>query len=172
MQFTRHTHRHGVAGRVKDQGAGVPDRLANGHALTLRVAGGLPEGHVHCRFGGAVQVQGVHSQNLARSLHLVLLQCLARADHVAQGLGGILPEAGISQDAARRRRRDQRRKHSRHKVHRRDGLLGNHARQAVINRAVADGNALRPARGAGSEENVSILVQAGFHARKLLSGGC
>ena len=44
--------------------------------------------------------------------------------------------------------------------------------QAVINRAVADGNALRPTRGAGSEEHVSILVQAGFHARKLLSGGC
>ena len=44
--------------------------------------------------------------------------------------------------------------------------------QAVINRAVADGNALRPARGAGGEEHVSVLVQAGFRARKLLGGGC
>ena len=44
--------------------------------------------------------------------------------------------------------------------------------QAVINRAVADGNALRPARGAGGEEHVSVLVQAGFRARKLLCGGC
>ena len=226
VQFTRHAHRHGVAGRVKNQGAGVPDRLANGHALALRVGGGLPEGHVHRRLGRAVQVQRVHAQNLARSLHLVLLQSLTRADHVAQGLLSILTEASISQDAARRRRRGQRRQHGRHKVHRRDGLLGNHARQvggvavalrggndhggalgerpvqlphvhvkgdgglvqnavalphrnlmllpaqAVINRAVADGNALRPARGAGGEEHVSVLVQAGFDARKLLGGGC
>ena len=226
VQFARHAHRHGVAGRVKNQGAGVPDRLANGHALALRVGGGLPEGHVHRRLGRAVEVQRVHAQNLARSLHLVLLQSLTRADHIAQGLLSTLTEAGISQDAARRRRRGQRRKHGRHKVHRRDGLLGNHARQvggvavtlrggndhggtlgerpvqlphvhvkgdgglvqnavalphrnlvllpaqAVINRAVADGNALRPARGAGGEEHVSVLVQAGFRARKLLSGGC
>ena len=200
VQFTRHTHRHGVAGRVKNQGAGVPDRLTNGHALALRVAGSLPEGHVHRRLGRAVEVQRVHSQNLARGLHLVLLQRLTRADHVAQGLLSILAEASISQDAARRRRRGQRRQHGRHKVHRRDGLLGNHARQvggvavplrggndhggtlgerpvqlphvhvkgdgglvqnavalphrnlvllpaqAVINRPVANGNALRPAR--------------------------
>ena len=129
MQFARHTHRHGVAGRVKNQGAGVPDRFANGHALALRVGGGLPEGHVHRRLGRAVQVQRVHAQNLARGLHLVLLQGLARADHVAQGLLSILAEASISQDAARRRRRGQRRQHGRHKVHRRDGLLGNHTRQ-------------------------------------------
>ena len=226
MQFTGHAHRHGVAGRVKNQGAGVPDRLANGHALALRVGGGLPEGHVHRRLGRAVQVQRVHAQHLARGLHLVLLQCLTRADHVAQGLLSFPAEAGISQDAARRRRRGQRRKHGRHKVHRRDGLLGNHARQvggvavtlrggndhggalgerpvqlphvhvkgdgglvqnavalphrnlvllpaqAVINRAVANGNALRPARGAGGEEHVSVLVQTGFRARKLLCGGC
>ena len=44
--------------------------------------------------------------------------------------------------------------------------------QAVINRAVADGNALRPARRAGGEEHVSVLVQAGFRARKLLCSGC
>ena len=44
--------------------------------------------------------------------------------------------------------------------------------QAVINRAVADGNALRAARGAGGEEHVSVLVQAGFYVRKLLCGGC
>ena len=44
--------------------------------------------------------------------------------------------------------------------------------QAVINRPVANGNALRPARGTGGEEHVSVLVQAGFDARKLLSGGC
>ena len=226
VQLTRHAHRHGVAGRVKNQGAGVPDRLANGHALALRVGGSLPEGHVHRRLGRAVQVQRVHAQNLARSLHLVLLQSLARADHVAQGLLSPLTEAGIREDAARRRRRGQRRKHGRHKMHRRDGLFGNHTRQvggvalpirggndhggtlgerpvqlphvhvkgdgglvqnavalphrnlvllpaqAVINRAVADGNTLRPARGAGGEEHVSVLVQAGFRARKLLGGGC
>ena len=103
MQFARHAHRHGVAGRVKNQGAGVPDRLANGHALALRVGGGLPEGHVHRRLGRAIQVQRVHAQNLARGLHLVLLQGLARADHVAQGLLSTLTEASISQDAARRR---------------------------------------------------------------------
>ena len=37
---------------------------------------------------------------------------------------------------------------------------------------MADGNALRPARGAGGEEHVSVLVQTGFRARKLLGGGC